>query len=1117
MPATVGPSAGPKPFRSLGLVRRVTPFIGAGLIALVVLADPSFSLSPWTDALAVMVASGTTMAALIAPVNWNRLPRPTMAVSLVVGFLLALGATFSQGSLRPLAAAVAGSLVILAIYVVPWDGFPRWAHNLPLIGGIATVFVIQATVQTPGHAGSGVLMVFPLYLTTVLFGALYHTRKEVWSASALASIGILFLAISDRGPAAQPALAILVIAVLWVVVLTVQAVVQQRHSAEERLRLLIGSVKDYAILTLDPGGNVTSWNSGAELIEGYTPDEVLGRNFSCFYPDDDVKAGKPQIQLAQAAQVGRFEDEGWRVRKDGTRFWAEVVIASLRDSDGRLRGYGTFARDISGRKQTEDAIKALNEQLVALVAERTSTNATLAEQKRFVDSLMDNLDELGVGLVVITGQTMEYVNDAFRRMTGFRDEEVRSIPPVTALIAPEYLDEYRRQFAARISGAGDVFIHEFEIIARDGHRIPVESIARSELVDGKPHGVAMILDITDRKQAELALAQSEARLQAIVDGSLTAIVTMDSRGAVTGWNPRAEATFGWPKEDILGELLADTIIPPQHRQGHRDGLARYLATGDGPVLGKVLELSALHRDGREFPVELAINPASAPGGQPLFVGFVRDITARRQSEDAIKKLNAELLIANRHKSEFLAHMSHELRTPLNAILGFSELIIDDVTNKFEPAQRRKFVEQINTSGRHLLGLINDILDISKVEAGQMVLQLASVSAAEIVSTVVETIEPMAAKKEITVETDVAGAGTLRADALKLKQMLLNLASNAVKFTHDKGRVKISARRIGTAVEFSVADNGIGIAEADLGRLFKDFTQLDSGPGRLEEGTGLGLALTKRLAELHGGEIGVASKLGSGSVFTIKLPLAAPAATAARPVDTEDTRPLVLVVEDDHQASDLLVRHLEDGGFRAEIAVNGHEAVAKARKLQPVAVTLDILLPGIDGWDVLTQLKHDDSTRDIPVVVISVVDKRELGRALGAIDYFVKPVDAKALLARLAKFRSTSRVAGEDFQVLVVDDEQANLDWSANVLSSAGISVLSASGGREGIDMAKIHLPQLILLDLMMPEVSGFDVVEALDADPSTRSIPIIILTAKDLTAEDKQKLNGHAKAILARG
>jgi signal transduction histidine kinase/CheY-like chemotaxis protein len=488
----------------------------------------------------------------------------------------------------------------------------------------------------------------------------------------------------------------------------------------------------------------------------------------------------------------------------------------------------------------------------------------------------------------------------------------------------------------------------------------------------------------------------------------------------------------------------------------------------------------------------------------------------------LKESNARLQEANRHKSVFLASMSHELRTPLNAILGFSELLIDAGDGQYAAATRKRFLEQIHSSGKHLLGLINDILDLSKIEAGQMELRLQSIGVAELVRQTLSTIEPLAAQKQIQIEAADVDAGEIVADAGKLKQMLLNLLSNAVKFSPDGAIVTIRAVRLEKTVEVSVADHGIGIPKQDQERIFHEFQQVDSGVGRQQAGTGLGLTLTRRFANLHGGDVRLESELGRGSVFTITLPLQARAtpAQAALPVfgggGTADTRPLVLVVEDDPPAAELVMRQIEGAGFRTDVARTGAEALAKARELRPAAITLDILLPDLDGWEVLTRLKRDEMTSSIPVVIVSVVDNPELGIALGALDYFVKPVPANELTSRLAKFKFTGK-AGAKATVLVVDDEETNRDWLRRVLEPAGFSVVVASGGEEAIELAKAHPPDLVMLDLMMPRVTGFDVVEALRADKATNTVPIMVLTAKSLTEADIRQLNGHVSTILRRG
>jgi signal transduction histidine kinase/DNA-binding response OmpR family regulator/CHASE3 domain sensor protein len=557
----------------------------------------------------------------------------------------------------------------------------------------------------------------------------------------------------------------------------------------------------------------------------------------------------------------------------------------------------------------------------------------------------------------------------------------------------------------------------------------------------------------------------------------------------------AESIHGWAAADDLGPIA--TI--PMVNGGVTVGTLTAIRHTNGAVFSRADLLRAQM---------IAAPLASAIRGARLF--------------ERLRTANNQLLESNQHKSTFLTNMSHELRTPLTSILGFSELLRDDNTGRFDAATQHRFLDQIYTSGQHLLGLINDILDLSKVEAGQMELHPEPILLADSVQVVLSTVEALAHLKDISLESETEKDLRLVADPLKLKQMLLNLMSNAIKFTPNGGRVTIRTRQVESWIEIAVTDTGIGIAKADLGRLFTEFQQLDAGHGRQQEGTGLGLALTKRFAALHGGEVNVQSVPGEGSTFILRLPVNAkksveqPASEPRRIAPSDPSLPLILVVEDNAEASEILMRHLEAGGFRMAIARTGNEALAMARELKPVAITLDILLPEIDGWEVLKRLKIDELTWNIPVVVISVIDNPALGLALGAKDYFVKPVNREALLSRLSQYAFGAEIQPGETTVLVVDDEPANLDLLQALLEPAGFKVLKASGGVQGIDVARARLPQLILLDLMMPDVTGFDVVEALRADATTRSIPIMVLTAKELTNEDKAALNGHVAAIFQR-
>jgi CheY-like chemotaxis protein len=479
----------------------------------------------------------------------------------------------------------------------------------------------------------------------------------------------------------------------------------------------------------------------------------------------------------------------------------------------------------------------------------------------------------------------------------------------------------------------------------------------------------------------------------------------------------------------------------------------------------------------------------------------------------------QLEAASKAKSEFLANMSHELRTPLNAILGFSELLLDAPAGTYDGEQTATYLSTIHENGAHLLGLINDILDLSKVEAGRMDLYPEAFDLARLVDQAIAAVGSLAERKSIALWADAA-TGEVVADEGKLKQVLLNLLSNAIKFTPEGGRVGVEARHSDDGVAIVVADSGIGIPPEQLDRIFEEFHQVDGSAGRRAGGTGLGLALTKRFIEMHGGRVWAESVLGQGSRFHVTLPrIEAPepfAEALAPPSSPADRQPLVLVVEDDAAAAELMTVHLAAGGYRVAVARDGADALQKARTLRPAAITLDVLLPGLDGWDVMRLLKADDQTRDIPVVVASVVDDERRGRALGAVDYLVKPVDRGTLLARLRQHAGAGADGSSAPRILVVDDDPVSVELLAGILEGAGMQVLRAGGGAAGIAAARAERPALVLLDLMMPDVSGFEVIEELRADPAVCDVPILVVTAKELTEPEKSALNGRIAAVLRK-
>jgi len=571
-------------------------------------------------------------------------------------------------------------------------------------------------------------------------------------------------------------------------------------------------------------------------------------------------------------------------------------------------------------------------------------------------------------------------------------------------------------------------------------------------------------------------------------------------------------------------LVAEALVL---RRTHRlTEAAERLAAGDLTARSGIAAADEIGRLGAVFD-----QMAEAVAGRE------RELTHRVAERTAeLERANAELDKASRMKSDFLSSMSHELRTPLNAIIGFSEVLHDGMAGDVTE-QQREYLHDILTSGTHLLSLINDILDLSKVEAGRMELELECLPVEPTLHTALSIVREKAAAHRLTLELDVAaGIGELCADARKLKQIVYNLLSNAVKFTPDGGRVTVGARRVPAAaapaaaappsgtdefVEIAVSDTGIGIAPADQARLFEAFTQIDSSLARQYEGTGLGLALVKRLVELHGGAVGLESVPGQGSTFRVWLPARPVFECVARRREAGGAaaRPggRVLVVEDDANAFELMRLTLEAAGFAVAHATSAAEARKQLEAATPDLITLDIILPGEDGWQFLDCLKQSAAWAHIPVVVASIVVDEQKGFALGAAAVLQKPFLKDDLARILAGLGFTREAAGgKPARVLVVDDDPLAVERLATLLEAEGHAVERAGGGLEAVAKALAAPPDLILLDLMMPGVSGFEVVKRLRTDSRTLATPIVIVTAKLLDEADRLALDGEVETVLRK-
>lgn len=505
----------------------------------------------------------------------------------------------------------------------------------------------------------------------------------------------------------------------------------------------------------------------------------------------------------------------------------------------------------------------------------------------------------------------------------------------------------------------------------------------------------------------------------------------------------------------------------------------------------------------------------------------------RERTAELEKAHDEAIRANLFKSQFLANMSHELRTPLNAIIGYSEMLMEDAAELDDPMFAEDLAK-IGKSGKHLLSLINDILDISKIEAGKMEVHIEPCQVQELAADVLTTVTPLAQAGGNRLETEIA-AGELEADATKLRQVLINLLSNAAKFTKD-GVIRFEAVRQSRGGQdgytFTVRDTGIGMSPEQMDKLFEPFSQADASTTRKYGGTGLGLAISRRFCEMMGGDITVDSRLGEGSAFTCWLPAkASPLQALSQPLgaysfadsspdaDTDDAAEApgqgasVLVIDDEPMHHQLVRRYLEKTGWKLAFAGSGAEGLAMSKRLRPQAIVLDILMPSMDGWSVLSELKSDPDMQSIPVIVLSMTDDRQLGYSLGASEFLTKPVRRERLIEAIGNHLPTA----ESGPILVVEDDETTSDLFAKLLRKEGYTVLSAVNGRVALDAFERERPGLILLDLMMPEMDGFQFVAELRRRRGGEDVPIVVITAKTITSEEQRRLSGYVRGIMQKG
>jgi len=644
------------------------------------------------------------------------------------------------------------------------------------------------------------------------------------------------------------------------------------------------------------------------------------------------------------------------------------------------------------------------------------------------------------------------------------------------------------------------------------------------------------------------LQQTRQYLTRLIESSTDAIISTDMKGMVVLFNKGAEAMLGYHREEIVGQSVMGLYENEERAREVMRQMRKHGSTASG------FETVLKAKDGGLIPVMTSASIFhDAEGKEAGTVGFNKDLRQRkrvemelreshekleeysRTLEEKVEQRTADLASAkteaeearavaeeaSRAKSTFLAKMSHELRTPLNAIIGYSEMLLEDV----EVSGQKEFIpdlQKIGASGQHLLSLINEILDLSKIEAGKMDLYLESLDVKRMIEEVLSTIQLLVEQNENVLKVQWGdNLGTMYADLTKVRQSLFNLLSNACKFT-ERGTVSLDVSRDTLDgvdwLTFSISDTGIGMTEEQIDTLFQEFSQAEVSTTRKYGGTGLGLLLSKQFCQMMGGDIAVESELGIGSTFTIRLP-AKVVDHKAELATLEEVRfeagpegaSTVLVIDDDAMVLELMKRFLSKEGYRVVTAKGGKEGLRLARELIPDVITLDVIMSEMDGWAVLSALKGDSDLANTPVIMLTIVDDKSMGYRLGAYDYLTKPIKRDRLVAAVRKH------APPPCGVLVVEDDAEMRELLQRFLQNEGWVVAEAQNGREALDRISENKPGLILLDLMMPTMDGFEFLEELRKHTAWLSIPVLVITAKDLTAEERRRLDGRVNKILQKG
>jgi len=917
----------------------------------------------------------------------------------------------------------------------------------------------------------------------------------------------------------------------------------------DALQNAIFSSANFSSIATDEQGVIQIFNVGAERMLGYAATDVIDKVTPADISDPQeviARAKTLSTELGTAIKPGfealvfkasrGIEDiyELTYIRKDGSRFPAVVSVTALRDTEEGIIGYLLIGTDNTAHKSAEAALfKAGALQNAIFNSANFSSIAT---------------DEQGV---------IQIFNVGAERMLGYLAADVVDKITPADISDPQELIARAKTLSAELAtiinpgfealvfkaSRGIEDIYELTYIRKDGSRLPAV-VSVTALRDAQNGIIGYLLigtDNTARQQIEEERMKLGQRLRdqqfytrSLIESNIDALMTTDPLGIITDVNNQMETLTGCTRDELIGAPFKSCFTNPERAIA---GIKRVL--GERKVTD--YELTARSRNGVE--TQVSYNASTFYDRERKLQGvFVaaRDVTEKKKAEVALQKLhdglaraNAELDQAGRLKDEFLANMSHELRTPLNAILGLSEALLEQVSGSLTPRQV-KSITTISTSGAHLLTLINDILDLSKVESGKLELNPGELDTQDFCESCLLFVRMQAMQKNIgiTFEHDKRMA-KFTADPKRLKQILVNLLTNAVKFTPDGGCIgmKVTAPAGEELVQFTVWDTGIGIAPEDERKLFRSFSQIDSGLARAQEGTGLGLVLVAKLVELHGGSVTVESKLGHGSSFIVKLPqILAVAQTPTRfkiPHVTFDFSKChrALIIEDDPTSGAILVKYLTELGLDSVVHVRGDKTMETVLMERPDVILLDIQLPGDSGWVVLVRLKQHPQTRDIPVAVVSVVDEPGKSRALGAAAHFTKPITRLQLASFLQRevvsmlpggSHGAAPIPDNSSTILLAEDNKANIQTIGGYLEEKGYVMHYANNGALAVKLARQLRPALILMDIQMPVMDGLAAIMAIRTDAAMRTIPIVALTALAMPGDRERCMAAGATDYMSK-